>query len=268
MPPHFGISPDGQPYPALPIVSPDEVRRSQRDKYGGLFYLGIAGLAVVVALITWFAYSAWSLREVWHNIYVLHDRRRPEAERINAAVALSRDRRVTPRQLWDMTLRKDLPPLARYVVAEALPAQTVADNPRAYALSVARSEGWPDWLRLLVFRPLAYAAAEGMKLPREPLEDVRRRSDPAIVLWATFALAASGDDPQAAAALKAVATGNTAERELAEQLDQALHAQGSARRARLDEATRWIRSHQPEAARLWNGWTLQGDRIVPAPKLR
>src|SRR5262249_43027053 len=65
--------------PALPIVTPAERerdqarRRSGREKYGGLFYLGLAGLLVVVSLVGWFASNAWSLRAVWFNVYVLHD---------------------------------------------------------------------------------------------------------------------------------------------------------------------------------------------------
>src|SRR3954465_2449948 len=84
-------------FPTLPIVTPDLPRRSTREKYGGALYLGLAGLAAILALVGWFVHGAWSLREVWSNVYVLHDGRRPDAERIRAADALSRDPRVNQR---------------------------------------------------------------------------------------------------------------------------------------------------------------------------
>ena len=91
MEPHFQ-TPPGQPsgfnFPVLPIVTPGEAkpRLTVRDKYGGLFYLGVIGLAILVALVAWFAWGAWSLRAVWSNVYVLHDRNRPEAERVAGGV--------------------------------------------------------------------------------------------------------------------------------------------------------------------------------------
>jgi hypothetical protein len=268
MQPHFQ-PPSNDPlrpiFPSLPIVTPEEVRRSTREKYGGLFYLGIIGLATVIGLVAWFAHGAWSLRDVWSNVYVLHDSRRPDEARIEAAYALSRDPRVTERQLWDIALLKTLPPLARYVIAEALTADAVTDA-RAYGLSVAKSEGWPDWLRLLLVRPLAYAAAQGRAVPRDSLEELRRNRDPAIALWATFALAAS-DDPNgaAAAALERSATTASEDRSLARLLSAALQASGKPRLDRLDEATLWLRSHHPEAARIWKGWRVEGTRLVPDP---
>src|SRR5919112_355497 len=115
---------DGKRWPSLPVIRVDTPRKTQAEKYGGLYYLGIAGLFVLVGLIGWFAYGVWSLRDVGARIYVLHDRRRPEAERIQAAGALARDPRVNQRQLWDMCVREQgLPPLARYLIAEALTAE-------------------------------------------------------------------------------------------------------------------------------------------------
>src|SRR5262249_1328295 len=105
-------------FPKLPIVTLDPARRSEREKYGGLYVLGIAGLVVIVALVAWFGYGLWSLRDVWANIYLLHDAHRSDAERIQAAYTLSRDPRMTPRQSWDICLRRTLPDLARYLIAE------------------------------------------------------------------------------------------------------------------------------------------------------
>lgn len=262
----------GFPFPSLPIVTPDAPRRSEREKYGGLFYLGAVGLVILGILVGWFAWEAWLLQDVWTHIYVLHDSHRTEAERVQAAFALSRDPRVNQRQRWDICLRTPLPTLARYIMAESLTAEAASADPRAYAMTVARSPGWPGWLRLLLTRPLAYAAAEGQAIPVAPLRELRERDDdPAIGLWASFALAASPSaDHAAAAALSAAAGREGPDRVLAQLLLDALRAEGARREQRLDEATRWLRTHHPEAARLWSGWRVEGERLVPgsAPKLQ
>jgi hypothetical protein len=255
----------------LPIVTPAEReqdqarRRSGRDKYGGLFYLGVAGLAVVLTLVGWFAWSAWSLRAVWRNVYVLHDQHRSEAERVAAAYALARDPRVNQRQYWDTCLRRPLPALARYVLAEALTAEAVKADPRGYALAVARSTDWPVWLRLLLARPLAYAATQGVPIPAAPLRELRdRQYDPAITLWADFALAAAKPpDGDAAATLARAASGTAPDSAFATMLQEALRAEGTERIRRLDEASRWLRTHHPEAAKVWSGWRLEGDHLRP-----
>src|SRR4051812_49819420 len=74
MPPHFPPSriPFEGPFPSLPIVTPDPPRRSTVEKYGGIYFLGLAGLVVVVGLVSWFAAGVWSLRAVWSGIYILH----------------------------------------------------------------------------------------------------------------------------------------------------------------------------------------------------
>ena len=59
----------------------------------------------------------------------------------------------------------------------------------AYALTVARSPDWPDWLRLLLCARLAYGAARGYAIPREALDELAHHADPMIGLWAACALA-------------------------------------------------------------------------------
>lgn len=270
MPPHFPPSrvPFEGPYPSLPIVTPDPPRRSAVEKYGGMYLLGLAGLVVVVGLVSWFAIGVWSLRAVWSDIYTLHDESRPTPERVRAAYALSRDGRVTPPQRWEMCLRKPLPELARYVLAESLTAEIVRADPRHYSLMVARSPGWPDWLRLLLVRPLAYGAAEGLASPRDPLVELGRHHDPAIRLWADFARSASPDvatDPAAGKELEHTATHDGPDRELAVLLREALRAEGTERARRLDRATLWLRDHHPDSARLWETWEVRGDRLAPKP---
>ena len=274
MEPHFPMQPNDPPpafaFPTLPIVTPDPPRLSPREKYGSLLYLGLAGLAVVVALVGWFSWGVWSLRAVWSDVYTLHDARRPERERVASAFRLSRDPRVNQRQLWDMSLRKTLPPLARYVLAEALTAEAASADPRGYALSVARSEGWPDWLRLILTRPMAYAAARGVKFPREPLDELRRNPDPGVGLWATAALALMEPSGPAFGDLERACGEDGRERELACLLRDAARPgvpPGAARES-LDHATLWLRENHPDP-KLWEGWKVPRGWHAPrrAPEL-
>ncbi|MDR3637566.1 MAG: hypothetical protein P4L84_27420 [Isosphaeraceae bacterium] len=269
MEPHFGPAPS-EPFrpslPSLPIVTPDAPRKTQVEKYGFLFYLGIAGLFVLLGLVGYFAYGMWSLRGVWANIYTLHSNARSEAERVQAAYALSQDPRVTQREYWEICLRKPLPPLARYLMAEAVNANTVAADPRAYALVVAKSEGWPGWLRVQLTRPLAYAAADGVSLPREPLLELSAQPDPAVALIANFALASvTGGDQEALARIESVARADGPYRDFARDLLEARKTQGETRRTWLDKASLWLRRNHPDSARLWEGWEVQGQRIAPVP---
>jgi hypothetical protein len=253
------------PHSDLPIITLDPgPRRPSREKYGALFYLGIGGLIVLTGLLAWFGFGVWSMRAVWTNIYVLHDPNRPEVERINAALALSRDPRVSWEQRWEIALRKPLPPLARYLIAESLRSEALGGDPRAFACAVAYSADWPDWLRILLTGPLARGAGAGATIPDEPLQALAARSDPVLRLWALHALAvAHPDDHQAAHELERAATSNGPHRDLAERLLAALRAQPGPERVRwLDEATRWLRSHYPPAKAVWEGWEDRGDRIV------
>jgi len=269
MQPHFDLPPPEplrQPLPTLPIVTPDPPKKTQQEKYGSLFYLGIAGLVVLLGLVGYFAFGVWSLRDVWRDIYTLHSEQRSEAERIQAAYALSRNPKVTQSEYWEICLRKPLPPLARYLMAEAITADTVEADPRAYALVVTKSQGWPDWLRLQLTRPLACAAARGVSVPREPLAELSRHTDPVIALWADFALAVSAEgDLEARAAIESTAQSEGPNRELAADLLEALQAEGTARQTSLDRATLWLRSHHPESARLWDGWEIDGDHLIHRP---
>ncbi|HEX8204405.1 MAG TPA: hypothetical protein VF590_28255 [Isosphaeraceae bacterium] len=260
---------DGRRQTGLPIIRVDETRKTQAEKYGGLYYLGIAGLFVLVGLIGWFAYGVWSLRDVGQRIYVLHDPSRPEAERIQAAFALSRDPRVTQRQLWDICAReRGLPPLARYLIAEALTAEAAATDPRGFALAIARSEGWPNWLRLLLLRPLAYRAAAGGAIAPEPLAELRRHPDPMIDLWAAFTQAAALlDEDSARRDLEQAAGAEGPLGEQARSLLAALEARGDERTRDLDRASHRLRRGHPEAARLWDGWGVQGDHLAHPPAL-
>ena len=264
---HPRVRPPGPLYPSLPIVTPDPPeRRSESERFGALFYLGIAGLFVMAGLIGWFGWSAWSMRTVWSNVYVIHDDSRSDIERIQAAYDLTRDPRVNARQLWDIALGRTLPPQARYLVAEALSAAAVEADPRGYILAVSRSEGWPGWLRVLLTRPIAYEAAHGSRLPGTALAELSQNSDPAIVAWARFAQAAGGDQ-NAEASLRAEAAASADS--LARQLTEALDLQTPEDRVQaLDRATLWLRDHHPDARDLWSGWEIVNGRVTPTMKAK
>jgi hypothetical protein len=261
-------------FPDLPILNPNEVpaapaptarARSQREKYGGLFYLGIGGILLLIALVGWFGQGLWSNRDIWADVYALNDAKRPESERLDAALRLARNPRLDDGPRMEMALRKDLPELARYLLAESVSTDLVAHDPRSYALTVARSEGWPDWLRLLLARRLAYGAGRGYDVPREALDELRRHSDPMIGLWATYSSAVlprTGPDPALTADLEKAATAQGPTGELARRLLEALRATGEERERRLDEATEWLRRHHPEAAEIWRGREVRDQNVV------
>jgi hypothetical protein len=258
-------------FPDLPILNPGvptpppAPARSQREKYGGLFYLGIAGLVFMVVLVGWFGYGVWSNRDIWADVYAVHNASRPDADRIEAAFRLAGNPRFADVQKMEISLRKDPPELARYLLAESVSTEVVARDPRGYAMLAARSEGWPDWLRLLLSRRLAYGAGRGYDIPREPLDELKRHSDPMIGLWATYALAVlprSGPDPAITAELEKAAHNSDADAALAALLLAALRTPEGERENRLDEATIWLRRHHSQAAKIWQGWEVRDRRLV------
>lgn len=244
----------------LPIVTPDPPprHRTQAERYGGAYYLGIAGLVVLAGLIAWFATGLWRLRGVLRQTYVLHDVRRGEAERVEAARRLVADPQLDARQAWQIALGKDLPPRARYLLAEALTPEIVLDDPRGYSLAVARGRDWPAWLRLLAFRPIAYAAEDGPPIPREALAELGADRDAVLRLWVGFTLRAlrqAGVEgmPAEPASLEGVAAGPEPAAPLARLLLEALSVRGPHRERILDRATAWLRAGHEESRKLWGG---------------
>ena len=259
------ITPPSNPFPELPIITPDPPRMSLREKYGNLYYLSIAGLVISFALVGAFAYGLWTTRDYWVAVYVMDDPKRPEAERIEAARVVAHHPTTNERHRVDFALRKDLPALARYVIAERLTSEAIRSDPKGYAQMVAKSEGWPDWLRLLLVRPMAYGVGEGYRIAWEPLDLLRENADTAIALWATYtrAVMAPGD-PSAAGALE-LETGKVGPfRPLAVLLNAAAKAEGEPRVRKLDEATTWLRAHHPEASKIWAGWAEKDGRLISA----
>jgi hypothetical protein len=251
----------------LPIITPDPPRKSTAEKYGGLYYLGIAGLVVVLGLVGWFGYSFWTLRGYFGEVFILHDPARSEVDRVNAALLLSRSSHANQREFWDDALNKNLPPLARYLMAESLTSEATDADPHAYALAVAKSEGWPDWLRLLLVRPMALASDLGRTFPADSLEELRRHADPAIRLWTAYVQAAGPKGQESARSyLHEQANAAGPYRGLASLLSEALQAELPRRVGLLDQATRWLREHHPGAAQVWTGWELREDRLVQTEK--
>jgi hypothetical protein len=258
--------PDGSfRFPTLPIINPEvPAARSDRAKYGGLFYLGIAGLVVLIVLVGWFGYALWANREGFAQVYVLHDSSRGVSERAGAAFRLARSGWFDDAQLMEMSLNRDLPDLVRYLLAEGVSAKAVARDPRGYALAVARSHDWPDWLRLLLVRPLAIGSPRGYAIPREALLELAGHPDPMIGLWASYALATRPvDHSNRRAVLEKTALTKDANGELAAQLLSALNAEEPQRSSLLDRATIWLRHHHPAAAEIWKGWEAGEPGLVP-----
>ena len=255
-------------FPKLPILSPAEIppppRLSQREKYGGLFYVGIAGIVLLCLMVGWFAYGFWSLRDVWEDVYVLHNPKRSEFDRVQAAFRLSGDPRVNDGQRMEMCLRRDVPDLARYLLAEAISTDAVASDPRSFSLAVARSDDWPDWLRLLLTRRLTYGAARGYAIPREALDELAGHSDPMIGLWATSAqaLLATDSDPKPAETLEQATHAPAPKGELAGLLQTAIRLPADEREQSFDHITMWLRTHAAQAAKIWAGWGEVDGRLV------
>jgi hypothetical protein len=252
-----------KPFPELPIVTPDPPRLTLQEKYGSFLYLGIAGLVITVALVAQFVQALWSTRDIWYAVYALNDPTKPEAERIESAWVVARSTSANDRQRSDLAFRKDLPPLVRYILAEGLTSDAIRNDTKAYALMVAKSEGWPDWLRLMMARPMAYGVGDGYRIAWEPLDLLRESHDPALALWATYtrAVMAPGDAP-AMKALVESASKDGLYQPLAKMLEIASKLEGETRARKLDEATRWLRTHHPEAKLLWEGWTERDGKLV------
>lgn len=242
--------------PFLPIVTPDLPRKTTVEKYGSLFFAAIIGLLICFGLVGVFAVRVWSMRAVWTHIYIVNDPRRSEVDRLDAAASLSVDPRVTDRQKWDLATSRIPPPLARYLLAETLTSEAATADPRAYARSVARSDGLPPFLLPLLARPLAIAAAEGANLDRESLREVESHPDPAVALWATYAIAVEGAKDESRDALDRLAheaAGTGPYRDFAKILQDSARNRPPLRQELLDSATWWLRSHHPDAIKIWAG---------------
>ena len=255
--------PPAQKFPELPILEPDPPRMTLREKYGGLLYFGIAGLLFSLFLIGAFFYGLYQARDLFAAVYVLNEPNASDPERYEAAWLIAHDPHANDAQRMNLILDKRLPDLARYIVAEGLTPDSIRADPKGYALMAAKSEGWPDWLRLMVARPMAYAVGQGYRIAWEPLDELRARSDKAIVLWMTYTRAAMGPGDEAARKQLAEVAGHPGGyQELAKLLDEAVNASGAERVAKLDAATAWLRVHHPPSAQVWDGWEVRDGHLA------
>jgi hypothetical protein len=223
----------------------------------------LGGLAVLALLVGFFIHGVWTHRALWADVYTLHDARRSATDRIQAAFRLSRDERLSDSQRQEMALERDLPELARYLLAEAVSIEAVAHDPRAFALAVAKSPDWPDWLRLLWARRLVYGSARQYAIPRDAVLELARHDDPMIRAWALAAFAASPNaEPTSSVELDQGAHAPGEAGQLAARLAAALKAPEAVRDERLDEATEWLRRHHPQAAKIWEGWEISQGKLV------
>ncbi len=249
-------------FPELPILDPDPPRMTLREKYGGLYYLGIGGLIVSVGLVGTFFLGLYQTRNLWAAVYVLNDPQAQQPARLEAAWFVSRSTDSNDRWRMDFALRKDLPALARYIIAEGLTPDSIQADPKGYALSAAKSEGWPDWLRLMIARPMAYAVGQGYRIAWEPLDELRGRSDKALSLWMTYTRAVMGPgDAPSIKRLKDSAAQPGMYQDLAALLVEAYHASGSNRILKLDEATGWLRTNHPPCVEVWEGWEERDGQL-------
>ena len=260
------ITPPGRPsFPDLPIVTPDPPRLTLREKYGSLYYLGVGGLILTVVMVATFGYGIWATRELWSAFLILADPSRPESDRAVAAWVMTHHPAANDVQRMEFAFNKELPDRVRYIIAEGLTTDAIRSDPKGYALQVAKSEGWPNWLRLVMIRPMAYGVGEGYRIAWEPLDSLRKNGDQAVALWATYTRAAMGPgDPAAAADLDSAARRPGFYQPLAMLLDAALKADGPARTRKLDEATAWLRQFHPIIAPFWKGWDVRDGK--PASK--
>ena len=257
------VTPPSPPkFPDLPILEPDPPRMTLREKYGALYYLGIGGLIFSVFLVGSFFYQLYQTRALWVAIYVVSDPFASDAARLEAAWAVGHSPDANDRHRLDLALRKDLPELARYMIAEGLTPEAIRSDPKEYALMAARSEGWPDWLRLLVARPMAYAVGEGYRIAWEPIDELRGRSDRAIALWMTYtrAVMEPGNAP-ALEELRAAAGQLGSHQGLAALLGEAAASRGPDRVRKLDAATAWLRANHPPCVAVWKGWEVVDGQL-------
>lgn len=252
-----------------PVPPPGPAARPGTNRYGSFLYVALAGLVVLVLWVGYFAYRVWGLRDVWGRIAVLHDVHRTDLDRIQAARELARDPRVNQRQLWDMAVRPGLPGPARYLLAEGLGPEATADAPRDYGLAVAYSEGWPDWFRLQLLRPMAEAAHDQRGFPEEALRTLARHDDPVIATLALYVAAEAAGDDKAAVALERASHEGGPAASLARLLLGARTSDDEARRAILGGLRDWIRAEHPASRELWRGLREADGAVVadPAPDL-
>jgi hypothetical protein len=192
-------------FPKLPILPdsdkpPEQPRLSNLQKYGGLYWLGIGGLVVSVLLVGWFAIQLWLLRDVWREIYVLHNKDLADDRRIAAATFLAKHPRVEAAQIQPMIFRRSLPDQARLLLAEGLKKTDTATSARQM-LGLLETEGAtspPDYLRGHLARLAALNIPADDRFPVDLFRRMMADRDSAVAAWCAYGLTRStgADDRQ------------------------------------------------------------------------
>ncbi len=118
----------------------------------------------------------------------------------------------------------------------------------------------------MLARPLAYGAGEGHAIPPESLAELTRSKDPILALWAEFAMAVGnpGDEHARAGLIREAGTAGPRQ-ELARLLLDAMNSPQPKRAELLDRATLWLRTHHPDARKLWQDWSERDGKLVKNP---
>jgi hypothetical protein len=201
-------------------------------------------LVALIGWVSWFAFRAWSMRDLWSNVAIIHDPRRPLEDRLTAARGVSRDPRVDPRQIWDMLIQDGLPERVRSVLGTGLPEDLVRAEPGVVLGAVASRQDWPASLRLALLLKAAHAVRADGAWPVGPLRDLQVSDDPAIAMLASFVQAACFRDSAARARLERRA-GDPTSGEFARRLSWALEANDEHRRDELERAQSWLEANHP-----------------------
>lgn len=187
--PKLTILPDSGPVP-------EPARLTNLQKYGGLYWLGLAGLVTTFLLVGWFGINLWLMRGVWREIYVLHKEDFPDARRIAAARYLAESPDVQPSQIQPMLFRRPLPDEARLILAESLKKADSVASARQM-LGLLATEGAtspPPFLRRHLARLSAVTIPADSRFPAESFAALLNDKDLIVADWAAFALTRSADE--------------------------------------------------------------------------
>lgn len=227
---------------------PQQPRLTNFQKYGGLYWLGIAGLVSSLLLVGWFAVNMWLMRDVWREIYVLHNEDLPEARRIAAAEFLANAPDIEATQIQPMIFRRPLPEKARIILAESLKQADNAASARQM-LGLLATEGATSpqpWLRRHLARLAAITIPVDSRFPANTFEKHLSDDDAVVADWSAFALTRQNDPLLRKKGVDWLESRSGDDTKLAEALLAAVRGVDLSRSLALEQATR-LTSRQQEA---------------------
>lgn len=251
-------------FPELPILPAPPNRRSNRERFGSLYFLGIGGLVFVLALISWFGWGVWNLREVWRDTYVLYQTGRSLIDRVQAADRLAHDPRVTTQQKLAILLDPQVPDLARWRVGESLGSDAAESDPIEFSKLLLPDRRQPVWLDLLLLRVLADASDHSVRFPPALLDAIDPGEDRWRQVWLDYArMFQNGAGPEHRERLEQIRRSPGQTVEAAELLARAADAEEPRRASLLREAFLSTRAMHPGVQQIWRGWTETQGRLTP-----